>query len=159
MVIHRSYKIFAIFLILSILLYINNLQHEFVFDDVPNVLQRTDVHGLGNVFSFFVQPYSFQNPESGAYRPMVIFSIALNYAISSTHSWSYQLLNIFLHAFVSFFFFKIANKLLGSEKIAFAISILSPKNSISISRSPNCLFDTSTSNFSSRNKRLIDSVG
>lgn len=94
----KKFILLGICVVLSFMLYANNLRGTFVFDDYPNVVGRSDIRSLANIPRFFVEPYNYNTPEAGAYRPLVISSLALNYALAHTQSLLYHITNIFLHA-------------------------------------------------------------
>ncbi|MGW8181458.1 MAG: hypothetical protein ACWGQW_22240, partial [bacterium] len=73
---------------LSILLYINTLGHEFVFDDVTLILQNPQVQELDWLSIIW----------KGGYRPVRTLTYAFNYALGGENPAGYHLFNVLLHA-------------------------------------------------------------
>lgn len=77
----------------------NSLWNEFVFDDVVIIETNTAIRSLQNLRAIFAHSYW---PAAGdanpLYRPFVIFSYALNYALAGLRPFSYHLINVLLHA-------------------------------------------------------------
>ncbi len=76
-----------IFLIVGLVGFHNSFQTPFVFDDVRGVLENDNIRTLW-------PPWV---PFHGTSRPLVQFSLALNYAVSGFSVWSYHVLNLLIH--------------------------------------------------------------
>lgn len=77
-----------------VLAYANTLHAPFLFDDVGAVLENASIRRLDSINILF--PPTDGSTTTG--RPVVNFSIALNYAISGERPWSYHVLNLSIHA-------------------------------------------------------------
>ncbi|AWI09707.1 tetratricopeptide repeat protein [Ereboglobus luteus] len=64
----------------------------FIFDDLFSIPYNESIRSLGTAFS---PPNT--NGETVSGRPLVNFTLALNYAISGNHVWSYHVVNLFIH--------------------------------------------------------------
>ena len=76
------------------LAYHNSFHGALVFDDQANVAENSTLRQLW-------PPWSALSPPAGAGvggRPFANLTLALNYAVSGLHPWSYHALNLALHA-------------------------------------------------------------
>jgi len=95
--------IIAILLLSIALAYGNTYAVPFIFDDTFNILENSSIRHLWPPW------HSFTIPEDTglAGRPVVNFSLAVNYAISGTAVWSYHLVNLLIHLLATVTFFGI----------------------------------------------------
>ncbi len=95
-----AYAVLLIALV-TIVLYANSLPGQFVFDDTVIVQGNPAIHALDleHLRSIFGGHY-WQSVESqgGLYRPIVMLSYALNYALDGEDTQGYHLVNVLLHA-------------------------------------------------------------
>ncbi|HAU99207.1 MAG: hypothetical protein UX04_C0001G0098 [Microgenomates group bacterium GW2011_GWF2_45_18] len=110
----------------SFFLYMNTFSNEFVFDDRIHVLSRENIRTLTpqTAVEYFSTPYVYQNPVAGAYRPIVVLSFAMNWAVSGDNAWSYRIVNIFLHALVGFLIGEIVYVISHSSKRSWIVAFL-----------------------------------
>ena len=81
------------------LAYANSIDNGFHYDDKHSIVENPHIRSLGNVPSFFVDPtYFSRDPEFAMYRPMLLTTFALNYAIAGEDVRLYHLGNMLLHA-------------------------------------------------------------
>src|SRR5262249_467762 len=69
------------------LVYANSLYGAFVFDDVRAITNKR----------YIIDPLPAWKQVFGMPRPLVIWSLAANYAISGRDPWSYHVFNILVH--------------------------------------------------------------
>jgi len=101
--------------------YHNGLSGEFVFDDLPAIVDNPTIRhfwDLGSVLS----PPSGGLTVSG--RPLLNLSFALNYAISGTNVWSYHATNLLIHILAGLTLFGITRRTLRNTAIAFAVALV-----------------------------------
>ncbi len=91
------------FLILSMLLNINNIHNELVYDDHEAITNNENAHGVGNTGRIFTTPswWSSSVTYVSHYRPMTTWSYAINYSLHGLAPEGYHLVNNALHGFVS----------------------------------------------------------
>ncbi len=111
----------AIFL--SFLLYGNNLKGDFVYDD-EFFTDRPELRNSSHLTKIWLEPYIPQNREAGAYRPLAVFSFALNYIFFGESTFSFHLVNILLNGLVVFLVFLLVFRLFGDKNLALISSIL-----------------------------------
>lgn len=76
--------------------YLNN---PFLFDDSNSIYQNQACKSLGNIPRFFTDTSLFATKENkDIYRPILLTSYAVNYAISGDKSWSWRIFNLLIMA-------------------------------------------------------------
>ncbi len=96
-------------IVATILVYANTFQVPFFFDDEINIVKNPSIRGVPSVFSAFVP-----SAETGiAGRPLINFTLALNYAISGLAPWSYHLFNLLIHVVAALALFGVLRRTLA----------------------------------------------
>ncbi len=83
--------------VLAWLAYGAALAGDYVFDDLHSVYANPAIHDLGNVGRFWTDPSAFSSGLGRMYRPALLTSFAVNWAISPA-AWSLKAGNVLLHA-------------------------------------------------------------
>jgi len=83
-------------LVLLCLAYSNSFQASFQFDDYAVVVNNTKIHSLSDWKSIL---------SSNFFRPVLLYSFALNYHFSEKDPFGYHLVNFFLHLLNIFLYF------------------------------------------------------
>lgn len=89
--------------------YHNSFSGPFVFDDEPAVLDNPTIRHLWPVWRTFEPPPSMT--VTG--RPFSNFTLAINYAISGTRTWSYHALNLLIHILAALTLFGVVRRTLA----------------------------------------------
>jgi tetratricopeptide (TPR) repeat protein len=92
-----------VLIVLGTLIYVTSLPGVFVFDDLIQILQHTDVHSLAGLTEIV----------SGTSRPLLDLSLALNYSVSGQLLRGYHLVNISIHLAASLALFGIVRRTLS----------------------------------------------
>jgi protein O-mannosyl-transferase len=88
--------------VLGLLLYLNTASNAFVFDDVDVVLKNPLAHDPSAVRAIFGSHYWANVQSSGnLYRPLTIWSFALNSALTGSGPAGFHVANALLHGIVS----------------------------------------------------------
>ena len=89
--------------LLGAALYLNSLPNEFVLDDRLVIERNEQVRSLGNFAEIFTTPYhyGYKHGNTGLYRPLTIYTFALDHAIGGLHPVGYHVVNVLLHAAVA----------------------------------------------------------
>lgn len=95
------------------LFYSNSLTGAFIFDDLRNINDNPTIRNLWNLQDIFFAPIGTGLNN----RPLINASFALNYAISGLDTWSYHILNLFIHIAASLTLFGILRRTLVQENI------------------------------------------
>ena len=84
------------------LIYANAIGNAFQYDDRHSIVTNDHIRSLESIPEFFSHPEYFSRDEDKAmYRPLLLATFALNHSWSGYETWSYHLINIFLHALAS----------------------------------------------------------
>jgi len=110
--------------------YHNSLDGPFTFDDAGSILENSTIHRLWPPVPALTPPFSGGETVGG--RPVLNYSLAINYAISGTNVWSYHALNALIHVMAGLALFGIVRRtLLLLERgwahpttFAFAVALL-----------------------------------
>ena len=104
---------------LPLLVYLNSLQNPFHYDDLHSIVDNPHIRELKNIPAFFVDPTLFSvEPGNAMYRPLLLSTFALNYAISGYQVWSYHLVSVLLHLGCVLLVWEIGRMLLWSDAAA-----------------------------------------
>ena len=88
--------------VFALLMYMNSLGNGFHFDDHHSIIDNFHIRSLANVPQFFIDPGTFSRDAAVAmYRPVLLTTYALNYALAGPSSWGFHLANALLHAVAS----------------------------------------------------------
>src|SRR5579884_2003933 len=121
----------ALFLLLAVAAsYHNTLQSPFLFDDDGAIADNPTIRHLWPLWRTFSPPFN----ETVTGRPLLNFTLALNYALSGTSVWSYHVFNILIHASAGLALFGIVRRSLvrsrnekwraGAAPVAFGAALL-----------------------------------
>lgn len=109
-------KIFLLILI-SIIVYSNTLFFDFVWDDIPFLIENEKVRSLYKFYKFFIEPMP-TDLVPVHYRPISMVSFALDYSIWRYNPFGYHLTNLILNSFVCILIFNFI-KSFSTPNIAF----------------------------------------
>ncbi len=103
----NNFFIFGSLIVLAFLLFGNGIGGDFVLDDRSVIVGNPMVEDLSVVFKAFLNPYYYDRPQSGLYRPLTLASYSLDWHLFSGNSSGFHVVNIILHATISFLIFLI----------------------------------------------------
>lgn len=111
--------------LLAFFAYANALENPFHYDDFHSIVDNENIRSIRSIPSFFVDPSAFSSrPENAMYRPLLLSSFALNYAVSGYRTWSYHVVSLALHFACIALLAAIANRLLGNTRGAWLAVVL-----------------------------------
>lgn len=85
-------------LLLIFLVYSNSLEGSFHYDDLHHIKRNFNIRRLSNIPYFFVNPRMFsEGAENAMYRPFLLTTYAINYAIHGNNVIGYHIVNVLLH--------------------------------------------------------------
>lgn len=96
--------------------YANTLSNEFVFDDIPNILENRwikDIHSLPEIFSTHIAGFD-RGFFTSYYRPLIHVIFMGCYYLFGLRPWGFHLVNILFHSGVSILVFLIAARLIST---------------------------------------------
>jgi len=82
--------------VLAFLVFMNSLWNGFVYDDLTFIEENPAIGHLSDLRAILAAGY-WPDRLDLLYRPLVIFSYALNYAVAGLNPFSYHLVNVLLH--------------------------------------------------------------
>src|SRR5215472_2203667 len=109
----------AVIVFAGALAYANALRTPFIYDDSAAVVSNEHIRTLAMPDALFA---ARENPAAG--RPVVNYSLALNYAAGGLDPFGYHLVNVALHLLCGVVLFLVARRTFASQNIAFAIALL-----------------------------------
>ncbi len=114
-----------VFALLSAGLYANALDNPFHFDDLHSIEYNTNLRSLANIPHFFIDPGTFSSQRQGTmFRPLLLSSYAVNYALHGNWVPGYRVVNLLIHAGCAAMFFVLVIRYGGSRKMAWAMGLL-----------------------------------
>src|SRR5476649_2897922 len=90
----RIYLAAAAIVLAGVAAYHNSLGGPFIFDDPSSIVSNPTIRSLWPPWAPLSPPHAAVTVQG---RPVLNFSLALNYAISGTNVWSYHALNLAIH--------------------------------------------------------------
>ncbi len=124
---------FGVLAILSILAFANTFANGFAFDDEIIIEKNRLIKSLAYLPTLFTTDYwgSFFGPGIGQnlYRPLVMVTFALNYAVGGLNPFGYHLVNLGLHLAIGYVLYTLARRLglsWGAALAAAALFVVHP---------------------------------
>lgn len=113
-------RVVALLLLGAVLaLYLNSLENSFQYDDQHAIVENPHIRSLGNLPGFFLHPeYFSRDPDKAMYRPLVLFTLALNYRAGGYAVWGYHLVNMALHGLCSLLVWAVLRQVGRSPAVA-----------------------------------------
>lgn len=108
---------------LSVLLYGNSLRGDFIYDD-EIFSPRAELRTWAHLDDLWLEPYVHDNPGSGLYRPLSIFTFSLNYLAFGESPVSFHAANILLHGLVAFLLFVTVRRITRRDDVAAVTCLL-----------------------------------
>ena len=96
-----------------VIAYANTFHVPFIFDDQINIVENSSIRNFLSIIQVLAPPFG----TGVAGRPIVNFTLALNYAISGENPWSYHLLNLMIHLSAALCLFGIVRRSFLSESL------------------------------------------
>jgi len=122
------------FIVVSVLfVYWTSLGNSFQYDDIHSIVENPHIRSWANIPFFFTRPEMFSpDPKSAMYRPLVLVTYAVNYALGEYQVRGYHWLNLLVHIGNCLLVFRLVRKLSGAVHtglLAGLIFALHPINS------------------------------
>jgi len=109
-----KWKIFLLIAVISTAVYANSFHNSFHFDDQHYIVENPYIQDLSNIPSFFLSPQhsSFEKVFTSHYRPLLVTSYAVNYAIGGLNPAGYHIVNLLFHTGSAFLLYLILQAVL-----------------------------------------------
>jgi len=118
----RSLFFIFISILISFILYGKSINGAFVYDDF-NWAGRDDLRNGTSFLKLWGEPYIPDLNENGTYRPLTIFSFAVNFSLFGDSTVSFHLINIIINGLVIFLAYKLILTLFQDEALAIITAI------------------------------------
>ncbi len=113
----KSWLFLLISIFISFILYGASIRGAFVYDDL-NWANRQELKNGSNFIKLWGEPYIPGLEVNGTYRPLTIFSFALNFSLFGESTASFHIINLILNGLVIFLVYELVKKLFGNEFLA-----------------------------------------
>ncbi|MGO9244476.1 MAG: tetratricopeptide repeat protein [Verrucomicrobiia bacterium] len=114
----------------GLLAYHNSFTAPFIFDDVTSIVKNPTIRRLWPIWGPLLPPHEGGSTVEG--RPVLNFSLALNYAVGGVTPWGYHALNLAIHILAGLTLFGITRRTLlrpalcgrfGAEATSLALAV------------------------------------
>src|SRR5436190_21772492 len=116
-------RVFAFSLIAVAACYANSISNPFLQDDLIMVSGNEQIRQITPI-RFLTSSYSQDQRLGGAYRPLSVLSLSIDYAVWGNRPAGFRITNLFLHIVNGCLVFALANLLLGSAPAAWAAAAI-----------------------------------
>ena len=121
----RGWRLSAILFLVPFGIYLQSLGHAFHYDDFHSIVNNPHIRSLENVAEFFTNPRLFSvNPESAMYRPVLMATYALSYAVGGDRPGGFHGVSLALHSLNAMLVFWTLLALRQSKSISFLAAFL-----------------------------------
>ncbi len=118
-------KVVLLFLLLGVGLYANSLSNPFHYDDLHSVRYNPHIRRLDAVPAFFLDPGTFSGRLEGfMFRPVLLVTYALNYAIHGQQVEGYRWVNLLLHIGCTLLFYRLCQQIGADAPASWAAALL-----------------------------------
>jgi protein O-mannosyl-transferase len=101
----------ALIVVATVAAYSNSLQNPFIFDDISDIVGNRSIRQLWPLHKvFFVRPATETALHS---RPVVVFTLAINYAMGGLDTLPYHVTNLAIHVLAALALFGIVHRTLA----------------------------------------------
>ncbi|UCG33755.1 MAG: hypothetical protein JSU68_03790, partial [Phycisphaerales bacterium] len=104
---HSPAVVYLVVALAALAVYLNTLPNGFVYDDVTIIERNERIRTLTDPAAIWLTDWWYVPAEQTEdrhrdrlYRPLVIQTFALNYAVSGLNPWSYHAFNVIAHVLV-----------------------------------------------------------
>uniref|UniRef100_A0A8D8X1R3 dolichyl-phosphate-mannose--protein mannosyltransferase n=1 Tax=Cacopsylla melanoneura TaxID=428564 RepID=A0A8D8X1R3_9HEMI len=114
--------------LVAFLIYYNNLDGDFVYDDSRAILTNPDVQLKTPVSELFNNDYwgtPITSPNShGSYRPLTVLTFRLNYLMCGLKPNSFHMVNNLLHSAITYLVYQLSSYVLPNRKSRLFASLI-----------------------------------
>src|SRR3989304_7834679 len=108
------FKILLILMVVSSVVYANSINNDFVYDDKTSIVDNPYIRDISNIPGSFIHPeYLTSAGITNHYRPLVVVSHTINYAIGGLSPAVYRMTNLLFHIGTAFLLFLTVEAMLG----------------------------------------------
>ena len=128
----RVWLAVVLLVVATVAVYWNSYRGPFILDDLPAITENATLRDLADLRAVLSPPGDGQTVSG---RPLINLSLALNWAISGEHVWSYHAFNVLIHLLAGLTLFGVVRRTLllpalcprfgdAATTLAFAVALL-----------------------------------
>lgn len=118
----RTAGIFLVFSLVGFIVFANAWDNPFQFDDLHSIVENPNIRSLDNLPGFFTNLHTFSVDQRGTmFRPLLLTTYALNYAVHGKQVVGYRLVNLLLHLFCSLLLVGCIARMIRRQDLALAV--------------------------------------
>lgn len=104
----------GLIVLISTVIYYNSLNVPFILDDIPKIVENSDIKKLSNIKTKLIYPYSKNQTftRNDPSRPLTYLTFMLNYHFGKLNTFGYHLINILMHIFNAILIFFLTKKII-----------------------------------------------
>jgi len=124
---HTTLRYVSLLFIIGLLVYVADLNNALVLDDLQLIINNTYIHTLSgsNITHWFTDnSFAGAGKLSDYYRPLLLASFALNYAVDGVTPFGYHLVNNLIHLFNALLVFWLMLFAFKKHWIAFFVALV-----------------------------------
>lgn len=109
----------------ALIAYANSFGNSFHYDDSHSIVDNPHVRSLASIPAYFADPGTFSAmPETRMYRPLLLVTYALNYAVGEYEVFGYHVVNFLLHVVNALLIWELAGRLLPGARSPLVAALL-----------------------------------
>jgi len=113
----KKIGVLILLIFLLSIVYFNSLENGFHFDDYHHIVDNPHLKNIKNIPSFFLDTTKFSKTGwQNHYRPLLLVTHTINYAIGGLNPIGYHLVNLSFHVGSAFLVFLIVQAMLGRRQ-------------------------------------------
>ncbi len=120
----KSSYCYILIAIITLIVFFNTFQNDFVFDDESVVQNNSSITSLSNIPKYFTGEEGFHKVIGKYYRPIVSATYAIDYALYGLSPIGFHITNVIIHLISCLLLFKIFSLLFAKSKYGNLISLL-----------------------------------
>ena len=110
----HPFRVLLALLLVGGMIYGGSLDNSFHYDDEHSIVRNPHLRSLANIPAFFVDPTLFSSePGKAMYRPALLCTYALNYALDGYDVRGYHLFNLGIHILTAWLVFWLGCRVSG----------------------------------------------
>ena len=113
-----------ILFVLVVCLYGVSVFGGFVQDDRRIILGDPTMGKIDGLVESWISPYYRKSPDSGAYRPLTSFSLAVDALVFGGKAWGFRLVNVLIFGLVVLGVYELGKRIFKEDILAFGLAVL-----------------------------------
>ena len=120
----RTVLAIGVLSLIILITYQNAFNGRFHYDDYHSILYNPHIRNIDFVPQYFVDPTTFSvDADKAMYRPMLLVSYVVNYAIGGYEPKGYLIVNTIIHIVATILVFGLALRIIGGYRAAFVAAL------------------------------------